>query len=138
MLNQIHFSLTSEDTSHLKPFLPSVDSTGDWQLFIMPPIPHMSDEVLMFLERNPETYMSLPLFEELSGTFRSLNVDATGEMRLIHDVESPDWEGLVFEFKIKNKSYPEILELWDKVTQEEFKKLDPRAAKKIEIILSRE
>jgi len=120
----------------MRPFTSSPVSTLPYE-FNLTSIISVSEEAFEFVVRNPETSVSFRISEELSEELRSLKIDAEGEMRLMRDAESPDWQGLVIEFRIKDMSYPEILGLWDRVSKEAFEKIDPEAARKIDIVLSR-
>ncbi|MHB8601939.1 MAG: hypothetical protein ACYC6W_09285 [Nitrosotalea sp.] len=58
------------------------------------------------------------------------------QFELINDEETGEVSSMVFSYNIKNKTYEEILDLWDKISEEVYKDLDIETSKKVSIVLN--
>lgn len=89
-----------------------------------------------FLDLNFDVALKLP---EIVNQVNSITgLELSPRFELVNDEETGEVSGVVFQYTIPNKTYEEILDLWDKVSEEVCKNLDIDTAKKVSIILNGE
>src|SRR5690348_16991518 len=86
-----------------------------------------------FLDLNIGVALKIP--EMVSQVNSIIGYELSPQFELVNDEETGEVNGMVIRYKIKNKTYEEILDLWDKVSEEVCKNLDIETSKKISIIL---
>jgi hypothetical protein len=90
-------------------------------------------ECQQFLDENPYIASAIPEIANLVN--KTLNMDIVPTLEVIKDEESLDVRRLSFNFIIKNKSYEEILKLWDFASAQVYQNLNDTIATKIAIVL---
>lgn len=89
-----------------------------------------------FLSRNLDVFLIIP--DTVRKVTDVLGNYVVPDLEIITDEEIPDQDRLAMIFKIKNKSYQEILSMWDSVSKKAYENIDDSISKKMAIILDGE
>ena len=89
-----------------------------------------------FLSRNMDVFLTIPdMVRKVTDVIGNYVIP---DLEIINDEEIHDQDRLAMIFKIKNKSYEEILNMWDSVSKKAYKNIDDSISKKMAIILDGE
>jgi hypothetical protein len=89
-----------------------------------------------YLSRNIDVFLKIP--ETIRTVNDLIGTNMMPQFELVTDEEDPEHERLALIFNLKDKSYEEILKLWDQVSKKAYENLNNYISKKIAIILDGE
>lgn len=99
----------------------------------------LDSKVQDFLDKKPEMrVLTEDVYYRAKVKLSELGVKFETSIKVVEDIEDPSREDLIIEFEIEDRSYEEILSLWDDVAKEAFNRIckeNPEAAGRIEIVL---
>jgi hypothetical protein len=98
-------------------------------------LPNLESDVQSLLERFalwPAVFVGQKMMHELRQT-----MTATMDFKVERDPEAPDREELVIVYAIANKTYDEILRIWDDVSEKVYRGLPVTCAERVYVRLVR-
>jgi len=94
------------------------------------------EQVHTFLSKNIDVFLIIP--DVVQRANEVIGSKIVPDLEIINDDEIPEQDRLALMFKIKNKSYQEILDMWNVVSKKAYENLDISTSKKMSVILDGE
>lgn len=91
------------------------------------------EDIEILRKKNRDDHFGI-IIEEVKSIIEKMpalqDEDYSAEIRLIHDVELPDWEQTIIKFKIDNKTFDEKMVLWDEIDNQLREVIKDKAVRK--------